>query len=317
MAMLSRAADALYWMARYMERAENMARILDVSYRMSLSAADSDSEHLQWGPALVVAGCEAPFKATGKPSDARNVIEYLALDPANPSSIRNSLGAARENARAMRTQITTEMWESLNSTWLEMRGLDYARLEERGLRAFFDWVKERSHLFRGVAYGTMPRDAAFRFVRAGTFLERGDSTARLLDVKYHVLLPTARDVGGAVDYYQWGALLRSVSAFQAYRRIYRDAIRPRRVAELLILRSDMPRSVAASLGELTRMLDELRDQFGRNYRSVGLARAAHDRLRYAHIDEVFAQGLHEFLTGIVDSNMAIGKAIAEDFGLAY
>lgn len=317
MAMLSRAADQLYWMARYMERAENMARILDVSYRMSLSSTDGDSEHLQWGPALVVAGCEGPFKETGRPTDARNVVEFLALDPANPSSIRNSLGAARENARAMRTQITTEMWESLNATWLEIRNLDYDKLEAMGTRAFFDWVKERSHLFRGVTYGTMPRDAAYRFARIGTFLERGDSTARLLDVKYHVLLPTARDVGGAVDYYQWGALLRSVSAFQAYRRVYRDVIKPRRVAELLILRADMPRSIAASMGELTGLLDEVRAQFGRNYRSAGLAHTIHDRIRFARIDEVFEFGLHEFLTDIVDSNMAIGKAIAEDFGLPY
>lgn len=315
--MLSRAAASLYWMSRYMERAENMARILDVSYRMSLSASDEHSQRTQWEPALVVAGCEAPFKETGRKIEARNVIEFLALDATNMSSIRSSLWLARENARAMRTQITTEMWEALNATWLEMRGLDYAKIEAMGLRAFFDWVKERSHLFRGVGYGTMPRDAAYRFVRVGTFLERADSTARLLDVKYHVLLPTARDVGGAVDYYQWGALLRSVSAFQAYRRIYRDVIRPRRVAELLILRDDMPRSLRVSFGELTQLLDQLREMFQRDYLSARLADQMYNRLRFGRIDDVFEQGLHEFLTEVVNSNFALGKAIADDFGMTY
>ncbi len=315
--MLSRAASSLYWMSRYMERAENMARILDVSYRMSLSASDAHSQRTQWEPALVVAGCEQPFKETGRKIDARNVIEFLALDADNMSSIRASLWTARENARAMRTQITTEMWEALNATWLEMRGLDYAKIEAMGLRAFFDWVKERSHLFRGVGYGTMPRDAAYRFVRVGTFLERADSTARLLDVKYHVLLPTARDVGGAVDYYQWGALLRSVSAFQAYRRIFRDVIRPRRVAELLILRDDMPRSLRVSFGELTQLLDQLREMFQRDYLSARLADQMYNRLRFGRIDDIFEQGLHEFLTEVVNSNFALGKAIADDFGMTY
>jgi len=280
--MLSRAADSLYWMSRYMERAENTARLLDVSYRMSLTATDAYSQQTQWEPALVVAGCEAPFKETGKKIDARNVIEFLALAADNPSSIRSALWSARENARAMRTQITTEMWEALNATWLEMRALDYAKIEAMGLRAFFDWVKERSHLFRGVGYGTMTRDAAYRFVRVGTFLERADATARLLDVKYHVLLPSTRDVGGAVDYYQWGALLRSVSAFQAYRR-----------------------------------LDELREMFGRDYVSARLADQMYNRLRFETIDNVNKQGLHEFLTEVVENNAEIGKAIAKDFGLDF
>ena len=315
--MLSRAADSLYWMSRYMERAENMARLLDVSYRMSLTATDAFSQHTQWEPALVVAGCEAPFRKTGKKADARNVIEFLALDADNPSSIRAALWSARENARAMRTQITTEMWEALNSTWLEMRALDYARIEAMGLRVFFDWVKERSHLFRGVGYGTMTRDAAYRFVRVGTFLERADATARLLDVKYHVLLPSTRDVGGAVDYYQWGALLRSVSAFQAYRRLYRDAIVPRRVAELLVLREDMPRSLRSCFRELTRLLDELREMFARDYVSARLADQMYNRLRFETIDNVNKQGLHEFLTEVVENNAEIGKAIAKDFGLDF
>ncbi len=313
--MLARAADNLYWMARYIERAENMARMLDVSWRMSLLPIGSDPQRLQWEPALIVAGCDRPFAERGLEINARNVIEFLALDPANPSSIVACLGAARENARAMRTQLTTEAWESLNATWLEVRGYDWERLSQIGFRAFFDWVKERSHLFRGVTFGTMQRDTPFRFVRLGGFIERADSTARLLDVKYHVLLPTPRDIGGVVDYYQWSALLRSVSGFQAYRRIYRDVIAPQRVAEMLILRPDMPRSLVATFGEATETLVALREKFGRDYACTRLALAMHSKLRYGRIEDIFSSGLHEYLTEFIDSNIALGQAIARDFML--
>ncbi|MBI1777457.1 MAG: alpha-E domain-containing protein [Proteobacteria bacterium] len=311
--MLSRAADNLYWMARYMERAENMARILDVSYRMSLLPAGEAPERTQWEPALIIAGCDEPFAAKGSEINARNVIEFLALDPNNPSSIRAALSNARDNARAFRTQITAEMWEALNQTWIEMRTIDFGRMEEQGFRAFFDWVKDRSHLFRGVTYGTMQRSTPLSFVGLGTFIERADSTARLLDVKYHMLLPTPQDVGGAVDYYQWSALLRSVSAFQVYRRIYRDVITPARVAELLILRDDMPRSLLACFQEVTDILTQLREEFGRNYQSTRLAQEMLARLRYGTIEEVFEQGLHEFLTEFVDRIVWLGESITQDF----
>ena len=311
--MLSRAADNLYWMARYIERAENMARILDVAYRMSLLPGDAARSNTEWESAIIIAGCEEPFAARGGEMDADSVIAYLALEPANPSCIRASLQAARENARAMRAQITNEMWESLNATWLDVRDLDYASLGERGLRAFFDWVKERSHLFRGVAYGTMQRDEAFRFVMLGEFLERADATARILDVKYHVLLPSPQDVGGAVDYYQWAALLRSVSAFRAYRKIYRDAITPLRVAELLILREDLPRSLLACMIEIEGVLTYLRQLYGRDYTSTRLAASMCSRLRYGSMEAIFRQGLHEYLTETIDRNIELGNTIAKDF----
>lgn len=313
--MLSRAADNLFWMARYMERAENMARILDVAYRMALLPGTEPQQRTQWESALIIAGCEEAYGARGGRNDASGVIAYLALDPGNRSSIRSSLQAARENARAMRAQITSEMWESLNGTWLEVRDIDYTALERRGFREFFDWVKERSHLFRGVAYGTMQRDEAYRFVRLGGFLERADATARILDVKYHVLLPSAADVGGAVDYYQWAAILRSVSAFQAYRRIYRDVITPMRVAELLILREDMPRSLLACMTETERILTELRALYGRDYSSTRLAASMCSRLRYGRMADIFRQGLHEYLTETIDRNVELGAAIARDFML--
>jgi uncharacterized alpha-E superfamily protein len=310
--LLSRAADNLYWMARYMERAENMARILDVSYRMSLLPTHDDLP-AQWDPALIIAGADKPFAKKEVAADAHNVIQFLALDPQNPSSIMSCLRAARENAHAMRAQITTEMWESLNTTSIEMRDYDYSRLVAVGFRGFFDWVKDRSHLFRGITYGTMQRDEAYRFVRVGTFLERADSTARILDVKYHVLLPSVREVGGAADYYQWAALLRSVSGFRAYRKIYRNVITPRRVAELLILREDMPRSLLGCFTQLSGNLVALREQYRRDYESTRRVLDMHAKLKFGTMEAIFTQGLHEYLTEFVDNNVELGNAISRDF----
>ena len=168
----------------------------------------------------------------------------MASPTRNPSSIYSCLKGARENAHAVRWQITSETWETLNATWLAMRAIPRSRVTGAGAMQFFDWVKDRSHLFRGVTYGTIVRGEAFNFSRLGTFLERADNTARILDVKYHILLPSVEDVGGALDYYQWAALLRSVSSFESYRALYRDQIFPIKVAQLLILERRMPRSLA-------------------------------------------------------------------------
>jgi len=312
--MLSRAADNLYWMTRYIERAEAMARILGVAHRMSMqSTHGSGVRNDEWDAALIIAGCDKSFALHGGPATRRGVIDFLAFVPDNPSSIHACLKAARENARAMRAQITSEAWESINAAWLEMRTFSMAKVETDGFSSFFDWVRERSQLFRGVAEGTMQRDDAYRFMRLGTLLERADSTARILDVKYHVLLPSPGDIGGAVDYYQWGALLRSVSAFRIYRQIYRDSIRPLKVAELLVLREDFPRSLHACFAEIVQILQYLRESYRRDYPSVRLAESMLLKLRYDDIDTIFTGGLHEYLTNLIDTNIELGAAIARDF----
>lgn len=311
--MLSRAAENLYWMTRYTERAEAMARILDVAHRMALQGSVGLEHGGPWGPALIIAGCEKAFALHGGPATARNVIDFLAFAPANPSSIFACLKAARENARAMRAQITSEVWQSINAAWLEMQGFTHARAEIDGYSIFFDWVRERSHLIRGVAEGTMPRGDAYCFMRLGTLIERADATARILDVKYHMLLPSPRDVGGAVDYYQWAALLRSVSSFRIYRQIYRDVIKPMQVAELLILRADMPRSLHACFGEIVTLLQGLREGYHVNYLSVRMAESMLMKLRYGDIETIFRRGLHEYLTELVDANIELGAQIARDF----
>jgi uncharacterized alpha-E superfamily protein len=309
--MLSRVASNLYWMSRYVERAENTARVLDVTWRMSLLAKDSALEDQEWFAPLNITGTLFPFSGRHNLVCAREVLHFMALDPENPSSIHACSRQARENARAVRGAITSEMWEVLNSTWLEMQQMDEDKMQARGISAFFDWVKERSHLFRGVTFGTMHRDDAYEFARLGTHMERADSTARILDVKYHILLPSVKDVGGAVDYYQWSAVLRSVSAFEAYRKVYRDVITPLKLAELLILRDDIPRSLRFCLRQVHDTLGHVQNaQSGETLRRAGQILSA---LQYGRISEIFSGGLHEYLTEFLKSTQDLSGHIQRSF----
>lgn len=301
--MLSSTADHLFWMARSIERAENTARLLDITYRMSLLKQAAQ----EWSAMLSTSGLHEGFEARYSEINALNVIHFMSLDERNPSSIYSSLKVARENARAVRGSITSDMWETLNATWLEMQAIKWRGIPADGVSVFFEWVKERSHLSRGVTHGTMLRDEGFRFIRLGTFLERADDTMRILDVKYHILLPSLEDVGGVADYYQWSALLRSVSAFETYRKVYRDAITPIRVAELLILCADMPRSLRACVEEIDMQIRLLNGP-----RSEGLQRLSgrlYTELKFGHIEEIMAEGLHEYLTSCLSRLHAIGEAI--------
>lgn len=309
--MLSRTADHLYWMARYIERAENMARVLDVTYNMSLVPNAVETEAELWLPALEISGNVEAYEVAYGDFTGANVIHYLAMDMNNPSSIYSSLRSARENARSVRVTMTSETWENINALWLEFGQFVGKDLAKNGLREFCDWVKARSHLFRGVCFGTMLRDDAFSFVRLGTFIERADNTARLLDVKYHLLLPANEEVGGAIDYYEWSAVLRSVSAFQAYQKIYSDSIEPWRVAELLVLRRDMPRSLHACFDEIMPILEQLSGS--RHTECKRLAGQIHAQLRYGNMREIFQQGLHEFLSEFVILNNRLGAEVHKAF----
>lgn len=309
--MLSRTANNLYWMARYVERAENTARMLDVTYRMSLVPKEPRLADQEWFAPLNITGTLYPFTGRYSQVNAAGVLRYMVLDPDNSSSIYSCAREARENARAVRGSLTSEMWEVINGTWLEMQRVAEERVTSDRIHEFFEWVKERSHLFRGVTVGTMLQDEAFQFNRLGTFLERADNTARILDVKYHVLLPRVEDVGGAVDYYQWAAVLRSVSAFESYRKVYRDVITPLRVAELLILREDMPRSLHACMNEtydiLRKLVGEDPDE------ALRLAGEMHAALHYGRMDAIFGAGLHEYLTDFLRRTGQLGAEINRAF----
>jgi uncharacterized alpha-E superfamily protein len=309
--MLSRTADHLYWMARYIERAENVARVLEVTYGMSLLPSDAGNDEELWESVLEIAGVRDIYDATYDSISAAQVIQHLVMDSHNPSSIYSSLRSARENARAVRVAMTVETWENMNTLWLEFDQYIKQDLTQSGLSEFCEWVKSRSHLFRGVCFGTMLRDEAFSFVRLGTFMERADNTARLLDVKYEVLIPMQEANAGAVDYYEWSAVLRSVAAFQAYQKVYRDAIEPTKVSELLILREDMPRSLHACYAEIMPILRQVAGS--RQTEAERLAGQMHARLHYGRMLDIVKDGVHHFLDEFILANRKLGEEIQRNF----
>jgi uncharacterized alpha-E superfamily protein len=313
--MLSRTADHLFWMARYTERAENTARMLDVHVQSALMPQAADNGLAGWRGLLGISELSAAYAERHGAVEPDRVLEFMVCDTRNPSSILSCLRAARENARAVRGAITTELWEALNQTWLESQTLLRDGLRGLDPGQFFEWVKHRSHLSRGVSSGTMLQDEAFHFLRIGTFLERADNTARLLDVKFHALQSDFHGSAGArvqeLDFYHWSGVLRSVSAFEVYRKVYRDVITPDRVAELLILRSDMPRSLAACLVEVAAHLDAVANPQSREtQRRAGLLNA---ELQFGRIDDIMSTGLHAYLTRFLERINDLGGAISQDF----
>ncbi len=319
--MLSRTADHLFWMARYMERAENTARMLDVNYQMSMLPQSADEAEQGWRALLGISELTSSFNEHYPNVDARNVMEFMVRDASNASSIVSCVTAARENARAVRGALTTEVWETQNQTWLEFSRLLAGSDFHRDPSTLFEWVKFRSHLSRGVTLGTMLQDEALNFLRMGTFLERADNTARLLDVKFQSLIgdyfgATGNGAGAApesqeVDFYHWSAVLRSVSGFEVYRKVYRNVIRPDKVAELLILRPDMPRSLAACMNGVVLNLDQVANaQSSETMRRAGRLRSD---LQYGRIDEILATGLHAYLTQFLDRVGDLGVGISRDF----
>jgi uncharacterized alpha-E superfamily protein len=298
-------------MARYTERAENLARMLDVNYRMSLFPQASQGQTQGWNALLAISDLMGEFKNRYEENTPENALAFFAFDHTNPSSIVSCWRAVRENARAVRGALTAETWETVNSTWIELRGMEDKITGGGEINDFFDWVKYRSHLVRGVLRSTMLRDEAFHFTWLGTYLERADNTARILDVKYHMLLPRGEGSGGAADYYQWSALLNSVAAFEIYRKVYRDVITPRRVAELLILRDDMPRSLSHCIRQSYFHLQEVRNhQSAETERHMGILDAD---LHFGRIDDVFDSGLHEYLMHFIDQVYELGERVSKDF----
>ncbi|WOB10296.1 alpha-E domain-containing protein [Piscinibacter gummiphilus] len=318
--MLSRTADHLFWMARYMERAENTARMLDVNYQTSLLPQSADAAENGWRGLLSISELSHDYTTRYGEVDARKVMSYMVSDEKNPSSIYNCLLAARENARAVRGTLTTEVWETQNQTWIEFQRMLRNKAFERDPGDAFEWVKFRSHLSRGVTVGTMLQDEAFHFLRIGSFLERADNTARMLDVKFHAVESEFYGAGtgnGAAsrdqeyDFYHWSAILRSVSGFEVYRKAYRNVIRPEKVAELLILRADMPRSLACCMDEVVANLKRVANE--QSHETLRRAGRLQSDLRFGRIDEILATGLHAFLSQFLERVGTLGVGISRDF----
>ncbi|MEY3570017.1 MAG: alpha-E domain-containing protein [Burkholderiaceae bacterium] len=308
--MLSRTADHLFWMARYTERAENTARMLDVNIQTQLLPQSAEAAEQGWRAVLGISELQPAFDEKYGLVSRKDVIDFMVRDPDNGSSIIACLTQARENARAVRGTLTTEVWETQNTTWLEMNVLLKDKVLQRDPSEFFEWVKHRSHLSRGVTIGTMLKDESFYFIRLGTFLERADNTARLLDVKFH---GEDHELLGATDrdFYHWAAVLRSVSAFETYRKAYRDVITPERVAELLILRGDMPRSLIACMNEVVNNLAEVRNDISAE--TERFAGRLHADLKFNSMDDILKHGLHDYLTEFLEHVYELGNRVSRDF----
>ena len=312
--MLSRTASDLYWMSRYLERAENLARMLDVSYSLSLMPQDGGRDGLdELAMPLLITGTLEEYQERHGALHAERMLHFFALDAQNPASIYSCLQAARTNAHAVRGRITADMWENINATWLEIRGIADQGLGRYGISRFCEWVKERSHLFRGATFGTIVRGEAYRFIRLGTFIERADNTLRMLDSRYERLGEDIDEIDGpqAHSYYQWNALLRALSSFEAFAEIYRGSPGSRKVSELLLLRPEVPRSLRSCMDELYLMLASLPGENGRP--AQRLAAELDARLRYTSIKEVLDEGLHAWLTDFIERVDDLGQAIHKSY----
>ncbi len=306
--MLSRTADHLYWMSRYNERAENLARMLDAHYRLSLLPRTPEAVRQGWAATLTSLGMIDAFRARHREASPAAAVHFLAFEREHPGSILSCLRTARENARAVRGTVPSEVWETLNSTWLEARSFGRAGTEP-ALGDFLEWVKYRAHLTRGVIVGTMLRDEAYFFSRIGTFLERADATTRLLESRW-------RDPGDggerpASEASEWAVLLRALSAFEVYRKVYRDSVTPMQVTELLLLNDSMPGSVHRCLSDLYGNLREVRNTQSRE--TERLAGEMHAQLRFGRLEELCADGVPVFLDRCQKRLNELAAGIARDF----
>jgi uncharacterized alpha-E superfamily protein len=316
--MLSRTADNLYWLARYVERADFLARIIKAAQRLATLPASYSGTGTEWESALESSGVAERFRATRGAAEEASVVDYLAFAPDNPSSICNCIKFARTNARAVRTALTSEVWEAINDAWIELGRFETGnsgagRYNREELSRFFELVKKTSLDYDGSVDRTMLRNDSYWFSRVGLYIERADNTARILDVKYHVLLPEHEAVGGSLDYFQWTAILRAVSSLTAYHWVYRESIKPWLIADLLILKKEMPRSLIACYDNIVYFLDAIGNAYGHTGASQKQAHEVMARLANATTKEIFKIGLHEFITSFVEDNDRLGRIINEQY----
>ena len=311
--MLSRVADSLYWMSRYIERAENMARLLEVNLQLMLDFEGMDDETLtgHWFPIVASSGDTEAFKRLYPEADSRSVTDFLTFNTVNSNSILSCISLARENARMVRDQISAEMWEVINATYHKIRTKTAESVLQTGLYEFYEDLKEDTMLFQGLTESTYTHDQGYKFIQAGKYLERADQTSRIIDIKYHMLLPDPSEVGGAVDLAQWMAVLRSCSAFEAYHHRYVDEVHPWNVAEFLILSATFPRSIRFCISTLDYHLRSISQTSPGQFSNLAeqLSGRLRSELIYTTIDEIYREGLHEYLdrlqTRLIELNRAI------------
>ncbi len=310
--MLGRSANGIYWMSRYLERAENCARLLDVGFRMALTRGDHAQEE-EWRSVLVTIGQNEDFLQRNGDYTGPQVCNFILRDKDNPASVLRMIEYARTNARAVRTSITREVWEATNESWMLLREMLSRPPRESEMGAILSAIRRQAMLVRGAMEGSMLRNEVFNFSRIGTFVERADNTARILDVKYHVLLPSIAWVGSSLDNVQWETVLRSVAGDRAYRWLNAGGMDPRGIAEFLILDRRFPRSLVFCYEKIRSNMTGLALQYGGETEAHGLLRHAGARLHQLTIEAIFERGLHEFLTEFIGDTIRIGEAISADY----
>lgn len=311
MVMLGRTANGLYWMFRYIERAENIARLVDAGLRMSLTRSGASDD--DWDAVLQSADVRALYAEHCGKLTASDAIDFLLRDPANPSSVMSCIDAGRNNARMVRTALTRETWEATNECWIELKQILTGKLKSSDLPEVIDTVKRRAGLIRGAFHGSMLRNEIYNFARIGTFIERADNTSRILDVKYYVLLPAITHVGSSLDNMQWESILRSVSAHRSYRWTYDGEYRAANIADFLILNGQMPRSLAYCCEKIASNLNYIGKEYGERLDAHETADALLALLKSTTIEKIMDQGLHEFLDDFIACNNRLGSEITEGY----
>lgn len=310
--MLGRTAHSLFWMFRYLERAENTARLIEAGLRMSLTRDIVTAEE-EWRSVIQTSGRKDDYEKVNGTYSGLQAWNFLLRDKSNPMSVRDMVNAVRTNARSARNAISGEVWETVNESWMQIDEALSAPVGQGSVRDVVGMIRRAGTLVHGAMGGTMLRNAGFHFARAGTFMERTDSTARILNIKYYLLLPSLSYVGSSLDTGQWDTVLRSVSGDRAFRWLHAGNIDAGNIVEFLVLDDRFPRSIAFCQSALREELTALARMHGTQGQSNELMRESDMRLADKTVEDVFDQGLHEFLVETMDNNAAIAHAIAEDY----
>lgn len=309
--MLGKTAGGLYWMFRFLERSENTARLLEAGFRMALTrSSDTESE---WRSVVTTSGCQQGYDAKHAAYTDLHVIDYLLRDTDNHSSVMSVTSAARDNARLVRTALTTEVWEAVNDNWMSLKSLLAKPVSTVDLPATLAVIRQNSALVRGALYGTMLRNDIYDFARLGTFIERADNTARIIDVKYYTLLPSASAIGSSLDNVQWEMILRSVSAHRCFRWLDEHEMTASAIADFLIFDKRLPRSLAFSVKQTSENLRYLEEEYETRHNCHALADKMRRKLKSYDISAIFDEGLHEFISGFIHDNNALGAQIEQDY----
>jgi uncharacterized alpha-E superfamily protein len=309
--MLGRTANGLFWMSRYLERAENTARLIDAGFRMSLTRAHASDE--DWDGVLQSAGVREVYGEKSDKIASADAVDFLLRDKTNPSSVINCMEHGRNNARMVRTALTRESWEAINESWLELKQLLSRKVNHSNLPDVIEAIKRRIALMRGSFSGTQLRDETYNFAMLGSFVERADCTARILDVKYYVLLPSLLHVGSSIDNFHWQSILRSVSAHRSYSWVYDAEYKPANIAHFLILNRRMPRSLAFCYETISSNLAHLARDYGGQIPAHTTAAQTRNMLMTTSIDAVMDSGLHEFIEDFIVSNDKLASEISEGY----